>query len=137
MHAGTCLCGAVRYEIRGDTGPGFYCHGWRCRKAGGSAFASNAVVAADDFVVVQGEDALKTLAACSGLQRVLCGYCGSPIMSHREGVPQVRLRLGTLYTPPGQGPQTHIYTDSKADWWEIRDELPRYPDAPPRLAPGR
>ena len=137
MHAGSCLCGAVRYEIRGDIGPGFYCHCSRCRKAGGSAFASNAVVAADDFVVVQGEDALKTFAASSGLQRVFCCHCGSPIISRREGVPQVRVRLGTLDTPLGQGPQTHIYTDSKADWWEIRDELPRYPDAPPRPAPGR
>ena len=44
----------------------------------------------------------------------------------------MRVRLGTLDTPLGQGPQAHIYVDSKADWWEIRDDLPQYPEAPPR-----
>jgi hypothetical protein len=124
------LCGSVRYEIRGDIGPGFYCHCSRCRKAGGSAFASNAVVAADDFVVVEGEAALKTYTGSSGLHRVFCSHCGSPIISRREGVPQVRVRLGTLDTPLEHGPQAHIFTDSKADWWEIRDELPQYAEAP-------
>jgi len=135
MHTGSCLCGAVRYEIRGDIGPGFYCHCARCRKASGSAFASNAVVALDHFVVTAGSDALKTFVAETGLHRSFCGLCGSPIISRREGLPQVRVRLGTLDTPLGQGPQAHIYVDSKADWWEIHDDLPQYPEAPPR--PGR
>jgi hypothetical protein len=135
MHSGSCLCGAVRYEIRGDIGAGFYCHCSRCRKASGSAFASNAVVAADDFVVTAGRDALKTFVADTGLHRSFCTNCGSPIISRREGVPQVRVRLGTLDTPLGAGPQAHIYVDAKADWWEIRDELPQYAEAPPR--PGR
>lgn len=132
MHTGSCLCGTVRYEIRGDIGPGFYCHCARCRKASGSAFASNAVVALDDFVVTAGADALKTFVAETGLHRSFCGNCGSPIISRREGVPQVRVRLGTLDTPLGQGPQAHIYVDSKADWWEIHDAVPRYAEAPPR-----
>lgn len=136
MHIGSCLCGTVRYEIRGDIGPGFYCHCSRCRKASGSAFASNAVVAADDFVVTAGQEALKTFVADSGLHRSFCGNCGSPILSQREGLPQVRVRLGTLDSPLEQGPQAHIYVDSSAGWCELPDDgLPRYPEAPPR--PGR
>lgn len=134
MHTGSCLCGAVEYEIRGDIGPGFYCHCSRCRKAGGSAFASNAVVDAGDFVVVKGEDALKTYVADTGLHRAFCANCGSPIISRREGASQVRVRLGTLDTPIETGPQAHIYVASKAGWWDIRDDLPQYPDAPPRPA---
>ena len=136
MHTGSCLCGTVRYEIHGDIGPGYYCHCARCRKASGTAFASNAVVAADDFVLTAGAGALKTYVADTGLHRTFCGHCGSPIISRREGVPQVRVRLGTLDTPlgAGQGPQAHIYVDSKADWWEIRDDLPQHPEAPPRPA---
>lgn len=136
MHTGSCLCGAVHYEIRGDIGPGFYCHCARCRKASGSVFASNAVVALDDFVVTAGADALKTFVAETGLHRSFCGNCGSPIISRREGVPQVRVRLGTLDTPLGQGPQAHIYVDSKAGWCELpNDGLARYPEAPPK--PGK
>ena len=93
MHTGSCLCGEVQYEIRGPIGPGFYCHCARCRKASGSAFASNAVVAADDFVLTAGGDALKTFVADTGLHRSFCGNCGSPIISRREGIQQVRVRL--------------------------------------------
>jgi hypothetical protein len=134
MHTGSCLCGTIRYEIRGDFGAGFYCHCARCRKASGTAFASNAVVAADEFVITAGGESLKTFVADTGLHRSFCGNCGSPIISRREGVPQVRVRLGTLDTPlgAGHGPQAHIYVDSKADWWEIRDGLPQYPNAPPK-----
>lgn len=140
MHTGSCLCGIVKYEIRGEIGVGYYCHCSRCRKASGSAFASNAVVGADDFVVTGGAEALRTYTnAGTGLHRVFCSGCGSPIISRREGVPQVRVRLGSLDTPLGQGPQAHLYqahlyVDSKADWWSIRDDLPRYPEAPPRPA---
>lgn len=132
MHTGSCLCGAVRYEIRGDIGPGFYCHCSRCRKASGSAFASNAVVSLDDFVITAGADVLKTFVAETGLHRSFCGNCGSPIISRRESVPQVRVRVGTLDSPLAIGPQAHIYTESKAEWWEIRDELPQHPEAPPK-----
>lgn len=134
MHTGSCLCGTVRYEIRGEFGAGFYCHCTRCRKASGTAFASNAVVAADDFVITSGAETLKTFVADTGLHRSFCGNCGAPIISRREGVPQVRVRLGALDTPlgAGQGPKAHIYVASKADWWEIRDDFPQYPAAPPR-----
>lgn len=132
MHAGSCLCGTVRYEIRGELGAAYYCHCSRCRKASGSAFASNAVVAAEDFVVTAGQEALRTYTADTGLSRMFCGNCGSPILSRRGDLPQVRVRLGTLDTPPERGPQAHIYVASKAAWWDIADELPRHDAGPPR-----
>lgn len=131
MHEGSCLCGAVRYEIRGELGPAFYCHCRRCRKASGSAFASNVVVDADAFVVVAGRQALRTFVADTGLSRQFCGRCGSPIASSRPGLPQVRVRMGTLDTPVAQGPQAHIFTGSKADWFDILDERTQYSGRPP------
>ena len=131
MHQGSCLCGEVRYEIHGELGPAFYCHCTRCRKASGSAFASNAVVDADAFVVTHGEHALRTYVADTGLSRRFCGLCGSPIVSHRPGLPLVRVRMGTLDTPVEQGPQAHIYTASKAEWFQILDECTQYPERPP------
>jgi hypothetical protein len=131
MHQGSCLCGEVRYEIHGELGPAFYCHCSRCRKASGSAFASNAVVNAQAFVVVAGAQALRSYVAASGLSRQFCGQCGSPILSQRQGVPVVRVRMGTLDSPVDQGPQAHIYTDSKAPWYDILDERIQHPDRPP------
>jgi len=55
MLQGSCLCGGVRYEIRGEVGPSLHCHCTQCRKASGASFTTNASVAADDFHFVEGE----------------------------------------------------------------------------------
>ena len=132
MHTGSCLCGAVKFEVRGEIGPAaYYCHCSRCRKSSGSAFASNAVVAAKDFFVVQGEQSLKTFSTSAGVHRQFCSVCGSPIVSRRENMPEiVRIRLGTLDTPLPLAPSAHIFVASKADWFDIRDELPQHPERP-------
>src|SRR5687767_12758958 len=96
MYRGSCLCGSIRYEIRGEIGVGYFCHCSRCRKATGSAFASSALIATKDFVVVAGEEHLKSFSV-NGVHRVFCAECGSPIISRRDAMPEaVRVRLGSL-----------------------------------------
>ena len=130
MHTGSCLCGAVKYEIRGEFGPAYFCHCSNCRKASGSAFAANVVVDADDFVLVQGEASLRSYRSSEKLQRLFCADCGSPIASRRDDVAQVRVRLGTLDTPLATGPGAHIFVASKADWFQIHDALPQHSERP-------
>jgi len=130
MYQGGCLCGSVKYEVRGELGPAFFCHCSRCRKASGSAFAASALVATKEFVVLQGEEALKSFSV-NGVHRVFCGNCGSPIISRRDAMPKtVRVRLGTLESPLTKGPQAHIFVGSKANWFEIHDDLPQYAELP-------
>ncbi|POZ52458.1 GFA family protein [Methylovulum psychrotolerans] len=129
MYKGSCLCGAVQYELQGDLGAAVYCHCSRCRKASGSAFASNAPVSAALFRLVEGTDQLKAFSTPEGVHRYFCSVCGSPIYSQREQFPDVlRLRLGTLDTVISQGPQAHIYVGSKAQWYDIHDDLPQHPE---------
>lgn len=129
MHSGSCFCGAVKYEIRGELGTAYYCHCSRCRKISGSAFSANAVVTASDLVLLQGEDSLKATTSDTGVMRVFCAGCGSSLWV-RQG-DQMRLRLGTLDTPVVPGPQMHIYSGSKANWVSICDDLPQYTVRPP------
>lgn len=135
MHRGSCLCGTVQYEIRGELGIGYFCHCKRCRKATGTAFATSVLVATRDFVVITGEQAMKSFSA-NGVHRVFCAECGSPIISRRDAMPDfVRVRLGTLDSPLESEAQSvirgHIYVDSKADWFQIHGSLPQYPKEPP------
>ena len=130
MHTGSCLCGTVKFEIRGELGPAFFCHCSRCRKASGSAFASNVVVAERDFVIVEGDASLRSFQSSPEMRRTFCSNCGSPIMSQRGNLPQVRVRMGTLDSPLARGPGDHIFVASKADWFEIHDNLPQHADRP-------
>lgn len=135
---GSCLCGAVRYEIAGELGPIVICHCGQCRKAQGSAFAVNAPVRVADFRVVAGRDALSAYESSPGKKRHFCRRCGSPIMSTRDSVPGiVRVRIGTLDSRVDARPSAHIFAGSKAEWDEIGDALPQYAGVEPaRQPPG-
>jgi hypothetical protein len=127
MHTGRCLCGSVRYEVRGEIGPIVLCHCSQCRRAQGSAFAANAEVRAADFVVVTGAAGIKEFESSPGKLRSFCSHCGSPLYSRRADTPAVvRLRVGTVDPPLSSRPVAHIFATSKADWYEIHDELPQY-----------
>ena len=127
MYTGGCLCGSVRFEIKGPIRNIVYCHCSQCRKAQGSAFATNGVVSTDDFNIVSGADSLTGYESTPGQTKYFCKTCGSPILSKTESKPeQVRVRLGTIDSDIVERPMAHIFATSKANWEEIADGLPQY-----------
>lgn len=131
-HKGSCLCGAIRYEIDGELGPITFCHCKRCQKVNGSAFNAAALAPLEQFRIVSGEDQLKEYLSSPGVYRCFCGNCGSPLFSKRDSMPDsVRLRLGTLDTPLAGKPVAHIFVAEKAEWFDIHeDDIPQYEGAP-------
>lgn len=126
-HRGSCLCGGVRYEIDGELGPVTWCHCSRCRKGNGTAFLVVASVAEADFRLLAGAALIGEFETSPGVRRSFCTRCGSPLYGRRATLPGVlRLRLGTLDTPYDGRPAQHVYTASKADWFEIHDDAPRF-----------
>lgn len=131
MLKGSCLCNSVQYEIHGQLGPIVMCHCSRCRKANGSAFATNAAVNTSEFHLIEGQEALAEYESSPNVFRVFCGKCGSPLYSRRPAQPELlRLRIGTLDTPIEGKPTAHIFVGSKAEWCEIDDRLPQYAERP-------
>lgn len=131
MYRGSCLCGAVTFQVEGELVDAYFCHCERCRKASGSAFASNAKIVPEQFTLLTGQDVLKSyFNPASGLTRKFCGVCGSPIISERTEPRMLTVRLGTLDTPVGKRPRGHIFVASKADWDVITDDLPQYAERP-------
>ena len=127
MYEGSCLCGGISYELRGELGPVVFCHCSRCRKAQGSAFGTNAPVRAAEFHLKTGGDLLREYESSPGKHRVFCGRCGSPVYSRNAAVPGVlRLRIGLLDTPLRVRPVAHIYASSHAEWERILDDLPQH-----------
>ena len=126
MIRGSCLCGRVRYQVDGELGPVAVCHCGMCRKASGSAFATNASVARSAFHLVAGEDLLQRYESSPGKWRFFCRSCGSPVFGEASDMPDlVRLRLGTFDDDPAVRPSYHFAVDFKAPWWEIADALPQ------------
>lgn len=127
MYSGSCLCGAVQFEIRGQISHIVYCHCSQCRKAQGSAFATNGIVNSCDFKLLCGGDKLTAYEATPGQKKYFCKICGSPIISKTESIPdQLRIRLGTVSSDVTERPEAHIFTTSKANWEDISGNLPQY-----------
>ena len=132
MHTGSCLCGAIRFRVEGPLPAIQICHCKQCRKAQGGAFACNIPVARGAVQVLAGLDEIRRYESSPGKFRCFCGQCGSPLFSERTGQPDViRLRAGALDEPVAARPGYHAQVSSKCSWWEIEDDLPRYPGAAP------
>ena len=130
MLNGSCLCGTVAYEIHGEPLVMYYCHCGSCRKATGSAFATNIAVRTEDLRIVAGREQLGSFESSPEKRRYFCSRCGSPIYSHGEATRQiVSVRSGTLDDDPPIRPAVHAWVASKAAWYEIRDDLPQAPES--------
>ena len=135
---GSCLCGSIRYEVTGELRRAVNCHCTMCRKAHGAAFRTRAAVRREDFRFTQGESLLTRYESSPGHYRCFCSRCGSPIVSVFDADPStVGLPFGALDDDPGVRPLCHVHVASKAPWYDITDELPRFDEVPASPVKGR
>ncbi|MFN4117264.1 GFA family protein [Acidovorax sp.] len=127
LHQGSCLCGAVRYEVTAPLQAASHCHCSMCRKAHGAAFGSYATVRREHHRFVQGQSQVRSYPSSPHVTRQFCSVCGSPLLWHSSAAHAdwVAVPLGTLDTPYTSPPQKHIHVASKAGWVIICDGYPQ------------
>ena len=94
---GSCLCSAVRYRVRGPFMRFVHCHSSRCRKATGSAHATNLIAEAASLEWIAGQDQTQRfdLPSAKTFATAVCRACGSPVPRlSRDGQRAVELRWG-------------------------------------------
>ena len=131
MFRGSCLCQAVKYEIRGDLTPVGHCHCSKCRKVSGTGSNAVCYAAPDDLAWTVGEDKISRFAFPDGWSSTFCSRCGSPLPQSHPDHPICFVPAGTLDDDPGPGVMGHIYVDSMASWDTIGDDAPRFPENAP------
>ena len=123
--SGTCLCGAVRYEVEDQFRYSLNCHCSNCRRATGAAFKPFAGIECGRFKIVGGADLLLIYGDDSA-HDAHCGKCGSLLYSLVREARFVHVTLGTLVDSPSIRPTAHIFVGSKAPWYTIMDDLPQH-----------
>lgn len=126
---GGCLCGNVSYKITGPFVNSSHCHCSMCRRQHGAAFATYAAFRTGDFSWTSGESFVEKYEVATGGGWCFCKKCGSTLAGTDQGVIK-SITLGTVKGNPGITPELHIFTDSKAEWYEISDELPQCKERP-------
>ena len=127
---GSCLCGAVSFEVDPPFPWMGHCHCSMCRKAHGAAFATHVEVDATRFRGLDNAKAILRYESSQGVFRTFCGRCGAITPDGPASGP-VFVPAGLLDDDPQIRPQTHIFVASKAPWHDIADALPRFDAYPP------
>ncbi len=119
LHHGSCLCGAIRYQLFNEPQALSHCHCTQCQKAHGAAFASYASVPRTALSIVSGLESLKGYQSSPGVTRQFCAHCGSSLFWHDAGgqfADWISLAVATLDTPWAPGKSRHVWLDSRPAW---------------------
>ena len=107
IHTGQCLCGHVRYEVRGEPMRVGLCHCSDCRKESGAVFTTFAVWPRNAF-----SSAGETLVHKG---RSFCPTCGSRLFNLTDE--EAEIRVGSLdAAPTGLTPSHEIWIKRRESW---------------------
>ena len=124
-HRGSCLCGAVRFEVDGDFAHFFLCHCTYCRKDTGSAHAANLFSTTAKLRWLAGEERVSSFDLPSTRHtRSFCATCGSALPKVQDGGALLAVPAGSLDTPLAIRPTAHLFVASRADWDHDLDTAP-------------
>lgn len=124
MPAGSCLCGAVQFQIIGPMRPVLACHCQQCRKQTGHYFAATSVPNA--AIEMTQDTGLAWFRASDMAQRGFCKLCGSTLFWKPDDGDHTSVGAGTLDAPTGLKMTRHVFVADKGDYYDIADDLPRH-----------
>ena len=120
---GSCLCGAVRFEVTEPFSTVTYCHCASCKKLTGGAGTVNGRTRRDSIRVLEGRELLRTYQPDEGTAKTFCSSCGSNLFGGWwPEAETVSVRLSALDTAVEQRPERHIFVRSVAPWETLPDD---------------
>jgi hypothetical protein len=126
---GSCLCGAVQFEISGTFQSFFLCHCSRCRKDTGSAHGANLFSSTATIAWLSGSDSIRTFRLPSTRHaKSFCAECGSALPRVDDAL--LVVPAGCLDSALAMRPNAHICYASRAPWDERLEDIPKIDGLP-------
>lgn len=116
---GSCMCGGVQYEARGELRDVIGCHCVECRKSSGHYTAATSV--SPDNLSLLSENGLSWYRASALAQRGFCRHCGSTLFWKPESGDRISIFAGSIDGDPGLQLTSHIYMAEKGHYYEVND----------------
>jgi hypothetical protein len=122
---GGCLCGGVRYTVRGALRAVIACHCSQCRRTSGHFVAATG--AESNRITFEKCETLVWFASSSRAERGFCGRCGSNLFwrPFKDDRGWTSIMAGSLDPPTQLKLQQHIFVANKSDYYEIEDGAPQ------------
>jgi hypothetical protein len=123
---GSCLCGAVRFEVIGALRDVVLCHCSMCRKTHGHIGAyTNTPRASLHLIESRG---LKWYDSSHFARRGFCGECGASLFWERPAGESISIAAGALELPTRLTTTVQIFVDSAGDYYSIDPRIPQRKD---------
>lgn len=129
MRKGSCLCGAVTFEVDGDLPQPDACHCTNCRKHSGHFFVSTDVPRS--AVTICGEQNVTWYQSSEKARRGFCAICGSSIFWDPLFRDWIGIAMGSFDTPTDTRIAVHVFVGEKGDYYEIADGVEQFEQVPP------
>lgn len=124
IHTGGCLCGAIRYEVHGNSMQTSLCHCEDCRKASGAP-----AVAWTFFPPAALRWTKGTPREIHFADRIrsFCANCGSPLLFTDPALPEfTEVNTCTLDHPAAFPPGDQCWVVDEIRWMHSVPQLPRF-----------
>lgn len=123
-HAGSCLCGKIRFSFNSAPMTTCICHCSICRRSVGSAGVAWASFPRESL---QLEGEVSWHQSSDHARRGFCGGCGTSLFfkddRHRS---EIEVTTATLTDADKLAPRYHSWAPNRLAWENINDGLPRY-----------
>jgi hypothetical protein len=128
MVTGGCICGAVRFEVRGPLRDVHLCHCTECRRwAGHTWAATNALFDDVHFTEERGLRWIDSPDSVWDARRGFCVECGSSLFWQVPGSDRVSIAAGCLDGPTGLETTEQIWVASAGDYYELDGRIASHP----------
>lgn len=121
---GGCLCGKVRFEVRGPLRGVVNCHCSMCQRLHGN-FGPHTKARKENITITM-DDGLRWYKTSDIARRGFCGECGSSLFWEPFDLDATGIIAGSLDGPTGLKTIGHIFVGEKSDFYDITDDLPQY-----------
>jgi hypothetical protein len=120
---GTCLCGALRFEVTEDFLAVTACHCTNCKKISGGPGTVSGRARSETIRILAGAELLTTFQPAEGTAKTFCSVCGSNLFGGGwPAAERVSVRLSALDEPYRRKPETRVYVRSVAPWETLPDD---------------
>jgi hypothetical protein len=112
---GGCLCGSVRFAVRGPLRDVLICHCQFCQRMH-THVGAYAACAVSDLEIEIGRT-LRWYRSSPGARRAFCRKCGSALFWEPTPLTHISISAGALDRPTGLTVKEHIFLAQKGDYY--------------------
>ena len=130
VYKGSCFCGAVTLEVRGEPAAMGYCHCESCRRWSAGPVNAFSLWQPGAVTVTSGADKLASYNKTPASHRKWCSVCGGHVMTDHPSMGLVDVYAAVIPELPFR-PGVHVHYQESV--LPIRDGAPKMKDVPKEM----